>query len=214
MKRRNFVRQASIGIAGYNLLQSGLSAFNLLQSDHTRSWLKEFVRLTGCREHYGFSHNLIDHAAFLTFHSGMEKDGFLFQNSVFLYPDSDNSCFAVFEKKHNSGLRDIRLGFFRSAGKNDWTHIVTVNGFQLEALLLACKSSTNPAIDPHSILPDAIAKSNTPGIRSSAGHIDITTRIRGNDYVETTISIMNQQRKILGETFRSSHNLTSSAQFA
>jgi hypothetical protein len=212
MKRRNFVRHASVGIVGYNVLSSGIQAVQFLHSPDIHLWLRKFVAISGCQP-LSLAKSDLKNSITAT-EKGFLTQGYLLKKDFYVYPGSDDACFAVFEKNHKpSGLVDLKLAFFHKNENGNWQHTTTINGFQLEALVHASSLIQQKGYDVAETVLPANRKStrHLQGYSNKSGSVEFVTRLKGNEDTKTSLMIHHNGGMILESTFVSSHCLTCSS---
>lgn len=214
MRRRNFVQQTGIGLAGFNLFQPIFSAFGLHPQKNIQRWITQWTTATGTH-HRDDSAFISDpfHDTVKSVNSGFTNKGYSYARSGYYFYDlPDRYCFYVLEFNHDlSDTMDALIPVLHEKPDGTWEHFATLNTFQLEALAKAAVSiqdhpqPLNQLLLPVS-LPSGVQRSHL--LCSKLAAIDIVAVMTKDHGTKTSISVSSPAQLIFKDTFTSAHCLT------
>jgi hypothetical protein len=211
MKRRTFVRTASIGVFGLGINPRLLPAQTKPDAS-VHHWMDQLVDATGARRRSGPVNAPESFKAKTKSLNGYfaERGYHKESNSVYFYGDQHNCCFYALSLRHTrSGLNDVLLPVLSLDEAGNWQHIATLTGFQLEALAHAASRLSGPASTLQGQLLPAPSGSNmlpNGAFHNQEGLVEIQTVVLTTG-AQTTIRMTGPHGDHLNETFQSAHGL-------
>ncbi|MEP6796252.1 MAG: hypothetical protein ABJB16_18130 [Saprospiraceae bacterium] len=215
MERRNFIQKSAVGLIGYNLVGSGKTSSHLFQTSVVRDWLHQLVSATRASKRSGiFLPSAFSEAIEIVTRRFSDKGFKGHRSALYFYGDRENYCFYAIEMHHErSAMTDMVLPVLHKEENGQWKHITTINGYQLEALVLAAEALKGSDIDLQQLLLPAVRPLDRAYYQSFAsvkGGVEITTHTYGDKAAETSVSIYVGHKELFKNIFVSKHCLTTS----
>lgn len=212
MKRRTFVQTGVAGALGLALQPAGLRFLTPHQLG-IHSWLSQFSKSMQSRS-IRASRVLSDTELQMTESLDAYFSKRYFQresNQLQLIAKMDLSHFfyPVFLRHASAGLCDILVPVFIKKNSDNWQHIGTFTGFQVEALARAVVLLKGTDLEAL-LLPVERGVTEGPvySYKTRAGSVSISTVVKGNG--NTTMQVYSDGQLVLEENFSSAHCLNSS----
>jgi hypothetical protein len=215
MERRNFIQKSAVGLIGYNLVGSGKTSTHLFQTSVVRDWLHQLVSATKASKRSGiFLPTVLSEAIDVVTRKFSDKGFKGHRSSIYFYGDHENYCFYAIEVHHErSGMTEMVLPVLHKEENGQWKHITTINGYQLEALVLAADALKGSDIDLQQLLLPTVMPANRVYYQlytqAKAG-VHIKTYTYMNKAAETSVSVFDGSKELFKNTFVSKHCLTTS----
>ncbi len=215
MERRNFIQKSAVGLIGYNLVGSGKTSSHIFQTSVLRDWLHQLVSATGASKRSGiFLPSALSEGIEDVTRKFSDRGFKGHRSSIYFYGDHENYCFYAIEMHHErSDMTDMVLPVLHKEENGQWRHITTINGYQLEALVLAAETLQSSDIDLQQLLLPKVGPSNGAyyqNYSSSKAGVDIKTYTYSDKAAETSVCVYDGQKELIKNTFVSQHCLTTS----
>ncbi|MBK9982132.1 MAG: hypothetical protein IPP15_06845 [Saprospiraceae bacterium] len=216
MERRNFIQKSAVGLIGYNLVGSGKASTHIFQTSILREWLHQLVSATGASKRSGiFLPSVLSEAIDVVTRTFSDKGFKGHRSSIYFYGDHESYCLYAIEVHHErSGMTEMVLPVLHKEENGQWKHFTTINGYQLEALVLAADGLKGSDIDLQQLLLPTVLPANRvyyQSYTSSKERVDIRTNTYINRPAETSVSVYDGHKELFKNTFVSKHCLTTSS---
>ena len=211
MQRRKFVTQAAGSYIGYHLMP-GMPGHNYLQSRAAvYSWLEQYLRLSSISSFSLFQRTDLQlERAIKQVEATFLNPGYSRKKINPLFYNDGRNCLIPFESRHQQ-VSDISVCFFEKNTTGEWQSITRINGFELEALVVAGDElAANGIATQQYLLPVSRIKRNHEKFSTALGSVAIKTHV-GNSSSSTSIIVHRGKDIILTKQFQSQHCLTAGA---
>ncbi|MBU6340727.1 MAG: hypothetical protein KGS48_04455 [Bacteroidetes bacterium] len=219
MKRRTFVRNATLGALGVGLQPSRVLAAGNART-YVWDWMHHLKDLAQTKRRAQASCHSASFLLLVTkLNSYFEARGYAPVSGAgyFFAGIQENICFFPLQLRHSrAGVTDLLVPMLVLNAEGEWSHALTLTGYQLEALHHAALKLGNQALPiADYLLPTSLKcadQTKVPHFTTKMGFLEIETRIE-NNLTKTRISVFAGNKIILTDTFVSRHCLTSSPNF-
>lgn len=196
MKRRPFLKQASVGIASLPLaLNAG--GWNIVQQNNWKASLQLLCR--HCK--------IKSTPSFLCFQFMPElpeevKSGeFKKADDNFYFYNQEQCCFRIFEKTHRDvGVLALLIPFWSKQSDGSWKKVACLSQYELQALAIACKEQ--PQFNSHDLLPVASAQRSRPEMHiTEKGTVGMRTLLGDDNKITCHLQVSSNATMVLQSSF-------------